>query len=467
MYYKKVTIIQDKKVLKELNAILNASDDGIFVTDGEGFVIYLNKSCERTDNVKAEYVIGKNMKDLIESGYYSDSVALKVLEKGSVVSILQTTSSGKELMATGTPIRENGKIIRVVVNARDITELIHLRKELEETQQKARQAEKEVELLRKQHLATGEVVFRSPLMQRILSVITRIAAFDSTILIEGESGVGKEVISKLIHRNSKRKDGPFIKIDCSSIPENLLESELFGYEKGAFTGANKEGKIGLIELANKGTLFLDEIGELPLMLQAKLLRAIQDREIVRLGGKERIPVDIRIIAATNRNLAEMVKEKTFREDLYYRLNVVPIFIPPLRERKEDIYPLILSFVEKFNSDYGLAKSIDQNALSYLLEYSWPGNVRQLANVIERILVTTESTTINPSVLPLYLESQPQTIDISTSSSLKEALDEYEKKVLLEVMKKSKNTHEMAKLLKIDVSTIRRKLKKHHIKIAFD
>ncbi|MDD2585748.1 MAG: sigma 54-interacting transcriptional regulator [Syntrophomonadaceae bacterium] len=462
-----MNIIQDTKIFKELNAIMNASDDGIFVTDGQGCVIYLNKACERIDNVKAEYVIGKNMKDLIASGYYSESVALKVLEKGSVVNILQTTINGKEIMATGTPIKENGEIIMVVVNARDITELIHVRKKLEEIQQKARQVETEVELLRKQHLATGEVVFRSPLMQRILSVIIRIATFDSTILIEGESGVGKEVISKLIHRNSKRKDGPFIKIDCSSIPENLLESELFGYEKGAFTGANKEGKMGLIELANKGTLFLDEIGELSLMLQAKLLRTIQDREIVRLGGKGRIPVDIRIIAATNKNLAEMVEQKTFREDLYYRLNVVPIYVPPLRDRKEDIYPLILSFVEKFNHDYGLAKSIDQNTIKYLLEYSWPGNVRQLANVIERILVTTESTIIDPSALPLYLKNQPQTIAISTSSSLKEALDEYEKKVLLEVMKKSKSTHEMAKVLEIDASTIRRKLKKHRIKISFN
>lgn len=459
-------IIQNRNLLKELGAIFNASDDGIMVTDDQGFVLYMNRSCERIDNVKAEDAIGQNMQDLIASGWYSESVALKVLQKGTVVHILQTTKNGKEVMATGTPIKENGKIVRVVVNARDITELIHLRKELEETQQRARQVETEVELLRKQHLDTGDVVFRSPAMQRILNMINQIATFDSTILIEGESGVGKEVISKLIHR-SKRKEGPFIKIDCSSIPENLLESELFGYEKGAFTGANKEGKIGLIELANKGTLFLDEIGELSLVLQAKLLRVIQDREIVRLGGKERIPVSIRIIAATNKNLAEMVEQKTFRKDLYYRLNVVPIYIPPLRERKEDIYPLILSFVEKFNNDYGLGKSIHQKAVDYLLEYSWPGNVRQLANVIERILVTTESTIIHPEDLPLYLKNRSQPDDVSSSTSLKEALNEYEKHVLLDAKTKSKSTYDMAKLLELDVSTIRRKLKKHKIKISFD
>lgn len=453
-----------KDLQEEFDAILEYSYDGIFIADGQGVVIRINKACERIDEVKAEDIVGRHMKDLVEAGVYSESVTLKVLEKKEAVTILQKTKSGKEIMATGTPIFKNNEIFRVVVNSRDITELNNLKNQLHDAQKKTEMLESELKLLRLEQVKTDGLVSQSYEMNKIYNLVIRVAAVDSTVLIQGESGVGKEVITKLIHRNSKRRNGPFIKIDCSSIPDNLLESELFGYEKGSFTGANKTGKVGLIELANEGTLFLDEIGELPQPLQAKLLRVIQDREIFRIGGERPIPVDIRIIAATNRDLKAMVEQKSFREDLYYRLNVVPIFVPPLRERKEDIQPLVMFFLEKFNGKYGFNKKISPEVLKYLIEYDWPGNVRELENMIERLVVTTNNEIIELDDLPSTIKS-PKIENIGVSS-LEEAVGNFEKQLLLNVLHDSKSTQEMASKLKIDVSTVRRKLKKYKIANPF-
>lgn len=449
-----------KDLQEEYNAILESSYDGIFIADGEGVVLRLNEACERIDEVKAEDVVGRHLQELVNAGIYSESVTLKVLESKKRVTILQKTKSGKEILATGTPIFKNGKIFRVVVNSRDITELNNLKNDLHQACEKTEILESELSLLRSESIKTDEFVSRNHKMHKIYSLAVRVAGVDSTILIQGETGVGKEVITKFIHRNSKRKNGPFIKIDCSSIPENLLESELFGYEKGSFTGANKQGKVGLIELANGGTLFLDEIGELPQFLQAKLLRFIQDRVIVRIGGERPIPVDIRIIAATNKDLKTMVEQKLFREDLYYRLNVIPIFIPPLRQRPEDIQPLVTFFLDKFNNKYGYKKKIRPEALRYLIEYDWPGNVRELENLIERLVVTTSSDTIEVEDLPSTIINYK--IAVNCDLSLEESIANFEKQLILNVLRNSKSTFEMADKLKIDVSTVRRKLKKYKI-----
>lgn len=314
------------------------------------------------------------------------------------------------------------------------------------------------------------MVVKSPAMKKILSLALHIAKFDSTVLIQGESGVGKGVVSKLIHVNSHRRNKSFIKIDCSSIPENLLESELFGYVRGAFTGADKDGKIGLIELANEGTLFLDEIGELPLNLQVKLLRVIQDKEFYKIGGKKPIPVDIRIIAATNKILKNMVEHKQFRKDLYYRLNVLPINIPPLRERKEDIRPLIIYKLESFNKKYVLEKSIEPEALKYLLDYYWPGNVRELENIVERIIITSKERIICLEDLPFEIINYNTTIRannmIENINSYKNTMDNFEKELLLNVKSRCKSTIEMSDILKLDPSTIRRKFYKHKIEIDY-
>lgn len=276
---------------------------------------------------------------------------------------------------------------------------------------------------------------------------------NSTVLIQGESGVGKGLLTEIIHKNSLRADKPFIKIDCGSIPENLLESELFGYKKGSFTGANKEGKIGLIELANKGTLFLDEIGDLPLGLQVKLLRAIQDRKIMPIGGNEPVDVDIRIIAATNRDLEKMVKQERFREDLYYRLNVIPIAIPPLRERREDIPGLILVLMDDYNKKFGFGKKMTPEVTRLLIRYDWPGNIRELENMIERLIITSSGECIEvedliDNGLDFLLDENhmDQTLD---NMNYKELLRNYERDLLVRVMKRCKSTLEMANVLDMD------------------
>jgi PAS domain S-box-containing protein len=452
---------------REFNDILNSSHDGIHITDGTGVTLFFNDACERIEGIKKEDIMGKNMKDMVDKGLYSQSVALKVLETGKPTTVIQKVN-GIDIMASGTPIYSKGKISKVVINSRDITELNNIRESLILAENEKRVFKAELDILRQEKNLEDKFFTSNIKMKQILTLTLKIALVDSTVLIQGESGVGKGVLSKFIHDNSKRKNEAFIKIDCGAIPENLLESELFGYEKGAFTGADKEGKLGLIELANGGTLFLDEIGELPFNLQAKLLQVIQDRQFYRIGGKKRISVDIRIIAATNKNLEEMVKENTFRKDLFYRLNVIPINVPPLRERKEDIVPFVYKLIQKLNSKYNLNKTVSSEALNILQEYSWPGNIRELENIIERVFVTSLDEVIQPYDIPDnlfddYLNND--SINIS-NLSLKKLLDNYEKKILLTAKKQCSNTLEMSEKLEIDRSTIRRKLKKHNISIEF-
>lgn len=250
---------------------------------------------------------------------------------------------------------QDGNIERIVVNIRDLTELNELREQLKQTRELSERYQDELNQLRGRLLNQEGLIFNSPKMRELLQTAIRLAAVDTTVLILGESGAGKEVFAKTIHNNSKRKNGPFITVNCGAIPENLLESEMFGYERGAFTGANREGKAGMFELANNGTLFLDEIGDLPVGFQVKLLRVIQEREVLRVGGSKPRPVNVRILAATNRNLEAMVKEGQFREDLYFRINVVPLYICSLRERKEDIIPLAYAFKHKYEEKYGIRK----------------------------------------------------------------------------------------------------------------
>lgn len=315
--------------------------------------------------------------------------------------------------------------------------------------------------------AQKEMFFISNAMKEVVNLAMKVALVNSTILIQGESGVGKGVMSKFIHSNSIHKNGPFVKIDCSAIPKNIIESELFGYEKGAFTGANEKGKKGLIEWAENGTLFLDEVGELPYDIQAKLLRAIQDREFYRVGGNKIIHFNARIIAATNRRLKEMIKEKEFREDLYYRLNVIPIFIPPLRNRKKDIEIMLFEFLSRYNKKYNLNKEIDLEAVKVLINYNWPGNVRELENVIERLAILSNSNLIElkdiPNEILTYYFNEDNRYITDNESSLKKMIDDYEKKIFKDTMKKTKDIKEIAEILKLDCSTIRRKIKKHGLK----
>jgi transcriptional regulator with PAS, ATPase and Fis domain len=375
---------------------------------------------------------------------------------------------GQKIMATGIPIwGENEEIRRVVVNVRDITELIYLKELLERTKQLNEIYAAEIEQMRfQQKDQDGDTIARSPKTKRILDMAAQVSKVNSSVLITGESGTGKEVIANTIHRLSHRSSGPLIKVNCGAIPENLLESELFGYEPGAFTGARRQGKPGMFELAEKGTLFLDEVGDIPLNVQVKLLRALQDHEIIRVGGLKPFPVDVRIVAATNRNIKEMVNNGSFRDDLYYRLNVVAIEIPPLRERKEDIPLLVLSFLKKINKKYQFERRFSSTVVEHFMNYSWPGNIRELENVIEQMLVMTEDEEINIGHLPAAMINRSLSVAghtmVGSNMSLDKAVENLEIQMLQHAMKIHGSTRKAASALKISQSALMRKIKKYRI-----
>jgi len=382
-----------KTQARELESIVESSSDGILVTDENGTILYENLNFTSTlslfDFAHKEFEANSHISHTDKTLY---ELFLAVTKSREQVTRVYTHETGKELIIRITPILAEDKLLRVIINLKDITEINKLREEAIRNSQEIRE-------LRALQFADGDIVVKSARMLKIISLAKRVAVVDSTVLITGESGVGKEVVAREIHLNSSRSSEAFIQINCGAIPDSLLEAELFGYEKGSFTGADREGRIGMLELANKGTLLLDEIGELPLNLQVKLLRAIQENEIYRLGGRKAIKLDVRIIAATNKDLAKMVRENRFREDLYYRLNVVPINIPPLRERKEDILPLAISFLNKINSKYNRHCKFSQEVCFLFEQYPWPGNVRELKNITERLIIMSEEEMISASYLP--------------------------------------------------------------------
>jgi PAS domain S-box-containing protein len=451
---------------KELNSIFQDSYDGISIVNKNGTVTRLNKAFERLTGLKIKNVLGVNLYKIKKEGRYFDpTVALKVLETGKPVTILQKYSTGKEIMAIGNPVfDENGKVIWVVVNLRDVTELKQLEEKLRKTQELNAQYLFEMENLRKKYTSEHCLVFKSKEMENIIELATRVSIVESPVLIHGESGVGKEIIANLLHHlNTKRKKAPLIKVNCGAIPKELMESEFFGYEAGAFTGASRSGKPGFFELANKGTIFLDEIGELPLGLQVKLLRVLQEQEVTRLGGVKTIKLDVRVVAATNRDLEPMIKENSFREDLYYRINVIPIRIPSLKERKDDIAPLLFHFLDIYNKKYDLKKSLSDEVVECLIKYEWPGNVRELINLIERLVVTTD-------VQQVYLENLPHRYRTQTSNgyyrmdkmNLSAAIEDLERFLVGQALKSNKSTYKAAKVLGVSQSTVVRLAKKYNI-----
>ena len=349
-------------IQEELKRILESVNVAIFIDDGMGYELWLNKAAEELYGIKREDVIGKNMDDLEKEGIFSPSLTSAIIKEGTGQRIIHENKMGRKLMTSGVPLfDEDNNIELVVTSSVVITRLVGLENELQQAQEALEQ------LAGYEGFSFGDTVVTSHAMQNIMKLAKRLAQVDSNILITGESGTGKGVIAKLIHDNGKGKEYSFVSINCGAIPDNLLESEFFGYEQGAFTGSKKGGKKGLFETAHNGTIFLDEIAELPINLQVKILKVIQDREIQKVGGVETIPVNVRIIAATNKNLEEMIEKGTFREDLFYRLNVVPITIPPLRERPEDILSMIRFFLKKNNEKFGEEKSFTSNTIATMLK----------------------------------------------------------------------------------------------------
>jgi PAS domain S-box-containing protein len=458
-----------KEHYDELLEILDCIKVGIYITDGNGNTVMLNKESEKTGGMTREELLGKNMRELIKIGYVEESSALKVIKSHREENIIQNLGDGGQLYITGVPLIKNDRLDLVVCTERDITEIINLRELLKEKEEIAEKYETELEYRREREInSEGEIIADSRAMRTVIEKALRIARLDTTVLLTGESGTGKELVANLIYKNSLRKKQPFIKVNCAAVPGNLLESEFFGYEEGSFTGASRQGKIGIFELANRGTLFLDEIGEIPIQMQSKLLRVLQEKEIMRIGGKETIPIDVRIIAATNINLKKAIEEGKFRDDLYYRLNIIPIDIPPLRERKEDIGKLTRYFVEKFNREYKLNKNISDDVIELLEAYHWPGNVRELKNIIERVVVGFDGPNITRfQVQRQLINDRPEEIDIAETEhtgSLKEIMDDYEKRILIDYMRKYNNASEVARILKVNKSTISRKLSKYNIRI---
>ncbi|MGG1661049.1 sigma-54 interaction domain-containing protein [Brevibacillus sp. NRS-1366] len=444
-----------------ITTIFNTSHDGLAICDRNGYVLLYNQAYLHLTGIPADVLNNYSFIQQLDMEIVSDSSAVKAIETKKIYSTAIDYGSGRKTMNTATPVLdENQELLFVVGNVRDITELNQLQQELEETRQINSQFQKALEQIQNDSESNEQLVYRSGVMHRIVGLAQRFAKNDSPLLLLGESGVGKDVLANYIHIQSS-VDGELIKINCGAIPDHLLESELFGYEKGAFTGANRS-KEGLFELADGGTIFLDEIGDLPYPLQVKLLNVLQDGKIRRLGGKNVRRVNMRIIAATNSDLEQMVEQKRFRQDLYYRLNVLSITIPPLRERREDIPALVFYYLKKMEQKYNEEKRIDPEAMETLTNYDWPGNIRELKNVVERTYHMCENGKMMVDQLPSSIQGTkkaplPLTMENPDKPlSLKEAVQQFETEYINRMLTQTKTMQECADKLKVNISTLVRK-----------
>jgi len=448
------------QVNRELDALIESVAEGIVVTDGNGYITRVNDAYRRLAGITDKEYIGKHFKTLLEEGYTHRTTTDVAMDRKAPFTAIDIRNN-RELLITSTPVlNSNGDITAVVGVLRDLESLNCLRDQLVQNDYFRQQFYEELNQLRS-HESYRAIITRNPRMRERVETALRVARVNSTVLILGETGVGKELLAQMIHRASRRSKHPFIKVDCTTIPSPLMEAELFGYETGSFTGAPKEGRKGLLELAQNGTLFLDEVGDLPYEMQSKILRVIQDRQINRIGGRKTMSLDIRIIAATNRDLEKMVKEKTFREDLFYRLHVVPITLPPLRERPEDVAVLVTDFLERFNREYGYQKWIQPDVVKALAQYAWPGNVRELQNVIERLVVTNRDDCIDVGNLAGCFTGQGNHLG-GKNSCLKAMLENEERRLLEESYRIAGSTRKVASLLGISQSTVVKKLNKYGI-----
>ena len=454
---------------EELKELLNYYYGNIFVVDGKGKIIYANASAAESVGSTIDDITGKNCQEMEMEGYYDKSVALDAIRKKKRVLSVYKTRIGLNVVCSANPILDEcGNVTRVVVFSQDEALMREIMNDVEEERKKNISIQQTLSYIQEK-MACQNIVSSSPEMERLFKMLLNVARTDTTVTIYGESGTGKEVLANFVHQNSMRSNKPFIPINCAAIPAELMEAEFFGYEKGSFTGANREGKAGLFEMADHGTIFLDELGEMPLSLQSKLLRVLESGEVKRIGSSKTIKTDVRIIAATNRNLTKMVDEKTFREDLYYRLNVIPVNIPPLRERPEDIEALSEHFLNEFNRKYGRNVEISEDVLNKFKKYSWPGNIRELKNEIERYVVTEGQVS---SVLNDNIRHSMTDVNIKFTNSnisknitvknipLKEVMDRYEIEYIRQVIDDCEGVMtEAAKRLGIHRSALYKKIDK--------
>jgi len=389
------------KNITYLEAIFDRSADGLMICDGEGTILKMNRSAEKLNGVKALEVVGKDVRTLVKEGQIDRSATQEVLETKRQVSVIQTTpKSGDTLLVTGTPVfNDTNDVVFVVVNERDISLIENMRQELARAREESEKIRDKLTELTLLELQENDIVAQSSSMKQTLRLALKLSRIDAShILIQGESGTGKGLLAKFIHKHSSRSKKPFIQINCAALPENLLEAELFGYEKGAFTGARETGKAGLFELASGGTLFLDEIAEMSPVIQAKLLKCLDDHEIMPVGGTTAKKIDCSILAATNRNLERRILEKQFRLDLLHRLNTFTLSIPPLRDRPEDILELVAICLKKCNKKYNRRAHIGFRAFEVLKSYPFPGNVRELINIIKQAVVMSERRLLDDYII---------------------------------------------------------------------
>lgn len=345
----------------------------------------------------------------------------------------------------------------------DYEKLKQVTEQIEKIHKELNLYKNEIAKMNRAKYSLDDIIGESKSMKQAKSKVKKLARVNSNILIIGESGVGKELFAHAIHNESERSDFPFVSINCSAIPENLLEAEFFGYEDGAFTGARKGGNIGKFELANGGTIFLDEIGDMPLYMQAKLLRVLQEKEVVRIGSNKVVKLDVRVICATHKNLEQLVDEGRFREDLYYRLNVLSLDIPPLRQRKEDIPLLVEKFVEKFYKETGLYREIPEEVMNILCNYDWPGNIRELKNIVERICVNADDTEVTVNDLPAAILNKTFRIEHKRNQGLKEIMENIEKEIIISTLKECNNNKSLAaSKLNIPRASLYRKIEEYNI-----
>lgn len=424
--------------MEALIKILDYSSDEIFVLNKDKKIIYVNDACKKHYGLNKEDVIGKTSMEFADKGYWYPSIFPDVLERKEPITIKQTTILGAELLTSVVPILNDQKEVELIVTTARELQSYKMLKVKENDSKENKEAEDPF----------GSIITNNEKVKNVLKFAKKVAAANSTILILGESGTGKSLLAQYIHENGNRRNGPFLTINCAAIPAELMESELFGYTPGSFTNANRSGKKGILECADGGTVFLDEIGDMPLPLQAKILQVIQEKKFIPIGGNKEKSVDIRIIAATNKDLNKMVKNKMFREDLYYRLNVVDIKMPPLRERREDIVPLIYNFLYKFNRILEMNKLISKDCLECLTHYSWPGNVRQLENLIEKLVIVSNDV-IGIDDLPegIYNQGQAQ-IENTAPATLNEAVELAKKEMIRKSYKVNKSSRRVAKDLEI-------------------
>ena len=463
---------------KAILQCMDKSHDGFMISDAEGNFLYMNRAYRKLTKLEEKAEIGLNIRQFYSEGFIeTEPTCLAAARKGETIIRLHSQNSNKVfIISTSEPIfDEDGNVTMVITTVRDVTDFFSLSDDMEKLRKMMEKAVIDNKAIGQYG---GGIIAGSQNMREILETAKKVAIFDVAVLLTGESGTGKEVLAKYIHEQSNRAKKPFIAINCAAIPEQLLETELFGYEKGTFTGQSKEGKKGLFAAAEGGTLFLDEIGDMPLSLQAKLLRVLETKSYTPVGGYKVVPTDVRILSATNHNIEELIQKNKFREDLYYRLNVVKILLPPLRERKEDILPLAMYFLEIANKKYNLNKKFSAIALKEMYQYSWPGNVRELRNTVEMMLVVSQGEMLKT---PDFIyssqqkkESEKEVINKTegketensgidyTVRPLEQFMGEQEKKYLQIVYKKCGTTRKMAEELGINHSTVIRKMKKYGI-----